>query len=79
MKNLQFNLYQRRIGWGRDGAGQDGFKKFKPIPAPSHGAGSKSCPIPVPPPLQCRKKPARGETRRGGAKLPSLLKGAHNL
>ena len=34
---------------GGDGAGQDGFKKFKLISAMPHDTGLKSCSIPAPP------------------------------
>ena len=52
MKNLQFNLYQRRMGMGRDGS-----KKSKPILAQLRGAGLKFPRIPTPQPL------LGGETR----------------
>ena len=49
----------------QDGAGWGGSKKCKPIPAPSHGAGLKSCPIPAPPPLRGGENPHGA--KRGGA------------
>ena len=45
--------------------GQSRAKKYKPIPAPPHGAGLKSYPIPVPPPLRGGKNPR--EIKREGA------------
>ena len=52
-----------RRGWG--GAGRGGSKKCKPIPAPPHDAGLKSCPIPAPPPLRGGENPHGA--KRGGA------------
>ena len=47
---------------GGEGAGRDGGKNIKPIPAPprpasSRGAGTKYCPIPAPPPLRVGENP----------------------
>ena len=39
------------------GTGKGGSKNSKPILAPPHGARLKSCPIPTPPPLQCKENP----------------------
>ena len=50
----------------RCGAGRDGSKKCKPIPAPSHGAGLKSCAIPVPPPLRGGENPYGVKQREAG-------------
>ena len=71
MKILQFNPYQCEVGrrWGR--VGRVGSKKSKPIPILARGAGQKSGPIPIPPPLQSKKNP-RG-AKRGGVKLSSLI------
>jgi len=61
--------------WGRVGRG--GSKKSKPIPALPHGAGLKSCPIPVPPLLWGGKNLHRakreGRVKRDGGKLPYLI------
>ena len=53
------------MGWGWGGAGRGGSKKFKPILAPPHGAGLKSCPIPAPLPLRSGENPHG--VKRGGA------------
>ena len=45
--------------------GQSRAKKYKPIPAPPHGAGLKSYPIPASPPLRGGKNPR--EIKRGEA------------
>lgn len=72
IKNLQFNPYQFGVGWG--GVGRGGFKKFKPIPAPSCSARLKSCSIPAPLPLWGEKNPCgEGQVKWDGTKLPSLL------
>ena len=49
----------------RGGAGRGGSKKCKSIPAPPHGVGLKSRPIPAPPPLRGGKNPHGA--KRGGA------------
>ena len=49
---------------GGDGAGQDGFKKFKLISAMPHDTGLKSCSIPAPPPLWGQRNPQG--TNQGG-------------
>ena len=59
MKILQLQPLATRggAGRGREGAGRGGSKKSKPIPAPPHGAGLKSCHIPALPPLQGGENP----------------------
>ena len=58
-------MFYKTIPRGRDGAGQGGSKKCKPIPAPPRGAGLKSHPIPAPPPLRGGENPHGA--KRGGA------------
>ena len=61
---------------GGAGMGRGGSKKYKPIPAPPHGAGLKSRPIPAPPPLrdgenpQGAKRGGAGQARRGKIAIP---------
>ena len=61
----------------RGGAGRGRSKKFKPIPAPPHGAGLKSCPILAPSPLRGEENPhgakrgGAGQTRRSKIAIPS--------
>ena len=50
---------------GGAGMGRGGFKKCKPIPAPSRGVSLKSRPIPAPSPLRGGENPHGA--KRGGA------------
>ena len=58
------------MGRGWEGTGQGGSKKSKPILAVPRGAGLKSCPIPIPPPL-------RGGENPRGAKLGKAGQNCH--
>ena len=57
---------------------RDGSKKCKSIPAPSRGAGLKSCPIPAPSPLRGGENPhgakrgGAGQAGRGKIAIPTL-------
>ena len=62
---------------GRGEVGQDESKNSKPIPAPSRGAGLKSCPIPTRPPLQGGENPHG--VKQGGTKLSAMLKQLHSI
>ena len=64
---------------GGAGRGWGGSKKCKPIPAPPHGAGLKSYPIPAPSPLRSGENPhgaKRGgadQAGRGKIAIPTLI------
>ena len=58
-------MFNKTIPQGRDGAGQSGSKKCKPIPTLPRGVGLKSHPIPAPPPLRGGENPHGA--KRGGA------------
>ena len=66
MKILQFNPYQYKVGWGES-------KKSKLIPLLPRGAGLKSPPIPVPPPLRGERS-REGWVKRVEVKLPPLIR-----
>ena len=57
--------------------GRDGSKKCKSIPIPPRGAGLKSRPIPVPPPLRGGENPhgvkwgGAGQAGRGKIAIPT--------
>ena len=67
------------MGRGREGAGRDGSKKSKPIPAPPRGVGLKSRPIPAPSPLRGGENPhgakrgGAGQAGRGKIAIPSRI------
>lgn len=81
MKNLQFNPYQCGVGrgWGGEGQGRLDLKILNPsqLHPPPCGAGLKSCPIPVLPPLRGRenlrgvKRGEADQARQGKIAIPS--------
>ena len=51
---------------GKVGMGWGGSKMSKLIPGPPYGAGLKSCPILVPPPLRGEENPRKAKRRGAG-------------